>query len=272
MSYWESYATRAQVVSSWPSNWIWHGNQYFNVTTIVVIAIFSTLLLTLNPFLLVPRLVSFFSSQIYLSYIVSTQGNNYHSHYGFALLSFVFLFLPIQSLSKSNFQFRQRVILCMWFAGAALATIYCLIGLGNVHGGLRQLLQGKTSVFSPVSVAYFILQETHTYSKTNILSDFVIKYHFVFWFGLFASMLSKITALFFLVNVRFLRLFGVGILLFHLFNAFAFGLPFRNLAFQVLLFLILNPIQYCNALGLRKTFRQLRKFILKAPILRNQPN
>ena len=246
---WNEYAVKPQVVSSWPSDWIWffQQEQYLVVTMIVLIGITSNLITAIDPFRFLPRFISFLTVQIYVSYGIAVSGYNNHSYYGYALIGLVFIFLPVKKKSnKSQLSFRQTVIMCMWFAAAALATIYFLIGIGNIHGGIIQILENKISVFSPKSVAYFILYELQTYSKKSILSDLILKYYFIFWIGLFIVLFKKITAPLFLFRTKYLPWLGAGLVIFHIFNALAFNLAFRDLTFQVFVFMCLNPIKYCN--------------------------
>lgn len=255
---WVPYSTKPHYVSSWLADWIWQsGNQYSAVTAIVSIAIFSSLALAIAPFNVIARWINFISAQIFFSYHIASSGYANHEYYGFTLLTFVFMALP----SKSPFSAARRheihqTLTCLWLAAGSLVTIYFLIGIGNLVGGFRQLFAGEISLFSPVSLAYFILDEIQTAGRSTILSDLVINHYSLFWIGVFIVLIKKISGPYiWLFRPHLLPVLGIGLVLFHLFNAFAFGLPFVQLTFQVSLFLILTPTRNITA----KLFSKLRR-------------
>lgn len=258
ISSWQDFATRQQIVNSWPVDWIFKtSDQYFYLTLLTLVAVCASLYLIFNPFNLIMRLIGYLPLQIHLSYYLATQGYDNHSYYGYTLISTIFLFLPhsLNYPKGKGFIFKQRTIQCMWFSAACLIGIYFLVGIAQIHGAYIQISSGQLSILSPKSTAYFILYELQTFGKTSILGEYVINHYFTFWLFSFFIIVEKITAPIFLFKTKYLPYIGLLFVLFHLFNALAFGLPFRDLSFQLILFLILNPIKHCRRVIPRKVLK-----------------
>jgi hypothetical protein len=247
VSQYNSISKSVQAATSWPSNWIFESAYQAEILAVVLlVGIVSSLLVALSPFYFFTRLCSFISTQLLVSYLLAIS-NYSHSKYGFAFLTFIFLFLPHISIQKrSKIFFRFKVIMSMYFAAASLLMVYFLVGIGNLSAGVQQFYNSEISIFHPSSVAYFVLGQIINDSTTSMFSDIVIKFYWLFWLGLFVILGKKLAAPLFICKIRYLPYAGLGFISFHILNGLLFNIPFQHFIFQLFLFLLINPINNCN--------------------------
>lgn len=247
--FWETFANRPQIVTSWAGEWICNSaSQEMYVGIVAFILTTSSLILCMNPFYLYVRLINFIALHVFLSYYIATHGYANHNYYGFSVISFALLLLPNNGAEKRTRSNMIRTNIATWGGGVLLVSIYALVGIANLHGGIYELIKNGFSIFNPISIAYFVAEDLIVDGKSSIFGNFVIE-HYI-WFGPLVTLMifEKMIGLpIYMRYPKYLPLWGFAILLFHLFNAFAFSLPFVELSMQILLFVILNPVVEMNS-------------------------
>ena len=140
-----------------------------------------------------------------------------HGTHLWVLTSIVFVFLPAQgAATPPDRRGRQDYLNVFWTAHALVLLTYSMSGLGKVFGALWQATQGQVTAFHPQAMALHIADRMLETSSQNPVGLWLADHVWASWPLMLGTIYLQLFAFWAIFRPRLLRIWTVGLILFHL--------------------------------------------------------
>lgn len=199
----------------WPLFWA-HSFDLPTVVTIVYLGFtFSTLVASFFPYAMAARAVAFLGLLEFHAYMSSFGGPNHQWDHWLWVL-FILVFLPPEKKTHTDEDARRRFSLVFWGAQAFILLTYTMAGINKVFYGIIQLVQGQPNAFSIDAGALHVAQELTNMGQSTLFGPFIVHHPVVAWLPFLAVLYIQLFAFAVAFKPRLHRLWGIGLVLFHI--------------------------------------------------------
>jgi hypothetical protein len=242
MGSWEGIANRGAFDLLWPVAWLGWTNPQMGASLIFAFYLVSMLAAAFAPRLRWARFAAFFGLFQYQALHYSN-GKIGHSMHAWLLISFLLIFLPnawggSQPLNRRE---RQSFLQVFWTCQAFFLLTYSMAGLGKVAGAIYQASIGEITCFHPQAFALHAaerLLETHS---SSAFGGWFIEHSLAGWPLMIGGVYLQFFSLLALFRPPLLRLWALGLALFHLLSFFVLTINFPSSVLLLALFLFASP-------------------------------
>jgi hypothetical protein len=226
----------------WPTYWWFH---HFTVRGGVNI-IFWAYLATSVIVALVPerRLARAAYAFAFLQYMALVDGfdKSRGDLYAWFFVSVVLILLPRGPWrARRRIAYRQFFLTVIWTAQLVLLFFYSLSGLWKIYQGLRDTGAGKTSVFNFSAFSYIVSASLLRTNATTVLGHFLSQHEMYGWVLLTGTIYLETCSVIIAFRPRLQRLWGLGLIAFHIGTQLAMGFTFTEDIVLLGLFLLCSP-------------------------------
>lgn len=168
-------------------------------------------------------------------------GKIHHLMHGWLYASFIFaFFLPNAAFApeRASRVERQSGLLAIQAAQAMVALTYSLAGLGKLLGAVYQAALGQITPLHPSALALHIADRLLQTHPESVLGPFMIDHALALWPMMLATLYLQLFAFVAAFRPRLHRLWGFGLIGFHVVTALSMTIDFSpNILLLGLLFL-----------------------------------
>ncbi|MEM9400048.1 MAG: hypothetical protein AAF984_07540 [Verrucomicrobiota bacterium] len=243
MREWGRYLNHQDYDFLWPVYWLNWFPQDIGIQLILYLSLFGTLIGALTPSLKSARVLAFLGVFLFQA-LHNSFGKISHSFHLWHIIAAFLIFLPAGWHCITN-QTRKTKLLTLqtiWFATAFLLMTYSMSGLGKIACGIGQLVMGDISLFHPMSMSIHVatrLMETNTQSE---FGSWIVEIGVFSWPLVLSATYLQFTSLICAFRPQLMKLWGLGLIIFHLSVWFTFKIPFFPTCLIVALLLFASPL------------------------------
>lgn len=165
------------------------------------------------------------------------------------VVAFLFIFLPNRwkSIPVPPAAGREHFLLIFWAAQAVTLLTYSMAGLGKLLGAGAQIWAGQVHAFAPEAAARYVAERLILTNQSSALGPWIVAHPWSAWPFFLGSMYLLVFS--FLISFRpsLHRMWGIGLVLFHVGNYLAINIGFSAHIFIDALLLIYSPFQNPSA-------------------------
>jgi hypothetical protein len=129
----------------------------------------------------------------------------------------------------------------IWATQVTVLLFYSLTGIWKIHDGFFDLFHGKTGVFSINAFSYIVASSLFRTNIDTVLGHYFAKTVFVGWVLFIGTMYLESSSLIIAFRPRLQRLWGIGLILFHVGTQLVMGFTFPQNIALVGLLLVASP-------------------------------
>lgn len=233
-------------------------SDYIPYETVIVGVCIAFALLTLAasffPFSRLARAGAFLGLLEYHA-LLSSFGSPNHQWDHWLWVLFVLIFLP----TLKDADVSRKFTLVFWGAQAFLLLTYSMAGFGKLLYGLKQFSAGESSIFSPDSAALHVAGSLLNLHETVPFASFVVEHSFISWLVLLGIVYFQFVSIVVAFRPELHRLWGVGLVLFHLATLLSMRAVFVVPSALLLILLVSSPLASGDM--------RLRNVLEKLPLL-----
>lgn len=199
----------------WP---LWWAHAFDLPTVIMIVYLgltFSALIASFFPHVMAARTFAFLGFLQFHAYMSSFGGPNHQWDHWLWVL-FILIFLPSEKKTRDDEGARRRFSLVFWGAQAFVLLTYTMAGILKVFYGVIQLAQGQSNAFSIDAAALHVAHELTQMGQTTLIGPFIVNNPSVAWLPFLAVLYIQLFAFLVAFKPRLHRLWGIGLILFHL--------------------------------------------------------
>lgn len=167
-----------------------------------------------------------------------------HSLHLVILVAAVLVFLPRGwhlPAAAATRMLRQRTLLVLWTAQAAVLLTYSLSGLGKFLGAFYQFARGEIGAFSPNALAYHVADRLLQTASVSVLGEWLIAYPLLGWPGMLFTVYLQCTAIAVAFRPALQRWWAAGLAAFHVVSFFTMTINFPQNVFLLALLFFHSP-------------------------------
>jgi hypothetical protein len=187
------------------------------------------------------RILSFISIILYQSILLSF-GGTVHQTYPFLYITFLFLFLP--DFSKTSFKHtenRKKTILLFLGAQAFFLLFYSMSGIEKIIEAVFQTLNGEVSILHPTGMSMLLSDWSIFTLKEPIFIHYILNFPLLGWLGMIGVVYLETFALSILFKPELQKIWGVGLILFHVSTIYAMNVAFFPFLLLINALLLSSP-------------------------------
>jgi hypothetical protein len=174
--------------------------------------------------------------------VVNSFGKVNHDLHAWLWVTAVLIFLPTVARTGSRVVDRHRYLTVVWAAQALTLFFYTLTGLWKVFYALKDLFgDARPSSLELDGFAYIIAERATVIASDTVLGEFLIRTPAVGWVLFVGTMYLEATSLLIAFRPRLHRVWGIGLLVFHLGTQLAMGFTFRANVLLLALLFVCSP-------------------------------
>ncbi len=223
----------------WPVFWVNDLGIQASVWIILGIFLFGSLFALCSPFSRTARGLAFLGYLLSAAFLYSTRSIG-HSHHALIWCAFVFLFLPSWKVSPSRYK-KYRALTIFWAAQALILLFYSLAGFWKIYWAFWAMAAGKPHSFSLDALARHLQAKLVDTNFSTPLGDFIMQYPSIGFPLYLGTILLELLSLWFAFQRRYLRLWGVLLLGFHLGVYLMMGIGFLGASYICIYLFMLSP-------------------------------
>lgn len=222
----------------WPAEWIELVGQARGIDLIIALFAGSAVLAAFFPKWRIARAAFTLGYLQYLS-LKFGFGKINHSQHGWLWVSAFMIFLPTaRKWDVRSSRSRQAVLGSFWSAQVIVLFFYTLTGLWKLYFAVVDLTTDRMSAFELPGFALITANRILATNQETLLGEFLVENHVIGWALFNGTMYLETVALLIAFRPRLHRLFGAGLIMFHIGTLVAMGFTFtENIALVGLLFL-----------------------------------
>lgn len=257
---WRQKEVAATIEPLWPLFWVRWFDAKNVFSGVMCLAFLAGLLVLYFPGKRLARLLVFLAF-LMLDALGNSFGKINHGQHALIAVAFVLIWLPQGSppLHKHSFLYRQRYLAVFWAAQLAVGLFYSMSGFWKIGIGLQQLWAGQINTFHPYALANLIAFRLLQTNQNSVLGWFIINHPLLGWPMHLGAVYLEFFAIVAIFRPQVQRIWGLGIMLFHIGTWLLMEIPFTGNMFLVGLFLILSPFA-----PIQTTWRE---FFYQLPVL-----
>ncbi len=240
------------------------------VTVVLLGWVCTALFASVFPYIRAARILAFIGLFEYHA-LVSSFGSPNHQWDHWLWISFILIFLPTLTREPS-LDTRRTFSLVFWGAQAFLLLTYTMAGVGKLIYAVIQFSQGQAHAFSPDAGALYAATQLNLMHETVPLANIIISYPWVAWIPFLLLLELQTFALIAAFRPQLHRLWGFGLILFHLGTFLTMRAVFTAPSGLLLLFLLASPFapekqRWSDVLSSIPLFGHLFRYIAKKILL-----
>ena len=214
--------------------------EYGTVVTLVFLTwVGTSLLACLFPYIRTVRIFAFVGFLQYHAYVASFgQPNHQWDHW--LWISLILVFLPGLTREPSV-ETRRTFSLVFWGAQAFLLLTYTMAGIGKLTYAFIQFSQGQAHAFSPDAGALYAATQLNLMQETVPLAGIIISHPWLAWLPFLILLELQTFALVAAFRPQLHRIWGFGLILFHIGTFLTMRAVFTAPSALLLLFLLASP-------------------------------
>ena len=209
------------------------------VTVVFLVLVFTALLASVFPYARAARILAFIGFFEYHAFM-SSFGSPNHQLDHWLWISFILIFLPALTREPSQ-DTRRAFSLVFWGAQAWLLLTYSMAGVSKLVYAVIQFSQGQANAFSPDAGALYAATQLTLMHETVPLANLIISYPWLAWLPFLFILEIQTFALVAVFRPQLHRLWGLGLVLFHLGTFLTMRAVFTAPSALLLLFLLASP-------------------------------
>lgn len=225
-------------------------------TTFIVVSLLAALI----PQFRWVRILSFIAALEFISIYYSLHLLDVDWYY-WLLTAFMLIFLPNgwgnpSKLSQSD---RQKFLLVFWGCQAITLLTYSMAGVGKLYTGVLQILAGESHMFEPKAAGLHIADRLIRTYRSSPFGELAVTNYYFLWPFFLGSVYLMIFSFLVAFRPRLHRIWGLGLILFHIGNFFTINIGFpAHILLNSLLFLLspFSPAKF-----------EWKKTILELPLI-----
>ena len=227
----------------WPISWLKYAGFQLGMIIIRLFFIFTSLLASLLPQFRLVRILSFIALLEFVSLYFSVLQLDV-DWYTMLLVSFMLIFLP-NKWGKTHLLsviFRQKFLLVFWGCQAVVALTYSMAGLGKLVGGVSQFLSGESFILEPKAAALQVADRLITTNSTSLLGPWGVDHYMLIWPFFLGTIYLLLFSFFAVFRPNTHRIWGLGLILFHIINYLFINIGFSAHIFLLALIFLASPL------------------------------
>ncbi len=239
---WPAYARLQQAHPLWPAHWWFDWFSVRNGVNLIFWAYLGTsIVVALVPEQRLARIAYSFALLQYMAFVNGFDKINANLH-GWFFVSVFLIFLPRGPWpGQRRVATRQYFLTVIWATQVTVLLFYSLTGIWKIHDGFFDLIHGKTGVFSFNAFSYIVASSLFRTNIDTVLGHYFAKTVFVGWVLFIGTMYLESSSLIIAFRPRLQRLWGIGLILFHVGTQLVMGFTFPQNIALVGLLLVASP-------------------------------
>ncbi len=209
------------------------------VTVVFLTWTFSALLASLFPYIRAARILAFVGFFEYHA-LMSSFGTPNHQLDHWLWVSFILIFLPALTREPPP-DARRTFSLVFWGAQAFLLLTYSMAGISKLVYAVIQISQGQANAFSHDAGALYAATQLNLMHETVPLANVIISHPWLAWLPFLCVLELQTFALVVAFRPQLHRVWGLGLILFHLGTFLTMRAVFTAPSGLLLLFLLASP-------------------------------
>ena len=160
-------------------------------------------------------------------------------------VAFLLIFLPggWHRAEAITLHEREKFLWVIWGCQAFILITYSMAGIGKLYGAAIGLWLGEMHVFAPGAPAVFIANQLLYIGTATPLGPWAIDHPWLAWPFFVAGDLLQLFSLAAAFRLTWQRLWGVGLILFHVGAYLTMGIGFSANVLLIALFLLSGPFR-----------------------------
>ena len=221
-----------------PASWIDASDPRGGITLILLLFGFGSFLAALWPMSRTFRLMYALGLLEYLS-VKFGFGKVNHNFHAWLWVAGFFVFLPSAAkLRDPSCRTRQSALSVVWSAQVLVLFFYTLTGVWKVAYGLHAFTTERVSSFEVPGFSLIVGERLLSTNQNALLGEFFVRNEVLGWLLFNGTVYLEAAALLVAFRPRLHRLWGGGLIAFHLGTQLAMGFTFiQNIALLALLFM-----------------------------------
>ena len=222
----------------WPAAWIDESDPGSGISLILLFFGFASLLVAMWPTSRILRALFTVGMLQYLS-VKFGFGKVNHDYHAWLWVSAILVFLPSGSrMREPSAPDRHPTLAVLWSAQIVVLFFYTLTGLWKVYYGLQAFTNDRISSFQIDGFSLIVAERLLSTDQATLLGEFLVRNPILGWLLFNGTMYLECASLLAAFRPRLHRLWGGGLILFHLGTQLAMGFTFvPNIALIGLLFM-----------------------------------
>jgi hypothetical protein len=272
MSSWVPYRDVTRVDAKWPAFWLDHVDLQFGVALILTLHVLATLWAMMLPQWRSARAASAVMLLEYMAF-VNGFGKVNHDIHAWLWVSVVLVFLPRGPWhERTRLADRHFFLTVLWCAQVIVLFFYTLTGLWKVYWALRGVVSSEMmSSFNLHGFSYIVADRLLTTDQQTLLGDFVVRNPLIGWVLYNGTIYLESTSLLIAFRPRLHRVWGLGLICFHIGTQLTMGFTFRHNVLLVALLFVCSPFAP-ERISVRDALLDLPGVHVVAKRLRTRPN
>lgn len=257
ISTWARFTTLENVDPLWPAAW-WFDQVSVGVGAGIVFGGFlvASLVVALVPDQRLARVVYAIMVLQYIAVVNSPFKINHNFHMWF-FVSMVLVLLPKGKLASSRRTGdRQYFLTVVWVAILLPLFFYSLTGLWKIVAVIDALNEGTVSALDRGAFAFIVANRLLQDNQPTVLGDFFVRNETIGWALFLGTIGLEAFSILIAFRPRLHRLWGLGLILFHVGTQLAMGFTFGQSIVVLALFLVCSPFAP-DRFEIRETFWDL---------------
>ncbi len=241
---WPEYLKVSALEPRWPVFWLRFVDLSQGIPLLLAFYLLSGLAAVVLPRYRWVRILVFLSLLEFHAFKFSFGSINHGDHLG-VLLSFVLIFLPQGWRDFPTADRGSRVGTLRAFAGCQgmILLTYSMSGLWKVGGVVEQLLKGEVSYLAPWGLAQQVAGKLLGADSTSLLGPWLIDHAWAGWPLGLGTLYLEFFALWVVTRPGLHRIWGLGLIFFHISTHLFMGIGFVQHSLWLTLFLVLSPFR-----------------------------
>ena len=231
---------RGELSPRWPIFWAGYFDQAAATSAIIIFFVISSLIAAVFYRNILARVLAFLG---FLQFHAFNSSFGYPNHQWDVWLwvSFIFIFFPniwSQSVSEAT---KKKFLLVFWAAQAYLLMTYSMSGLGKIYDSVWQALAGEAHSFSLDAAALHVSTLLYSLQQSTPLGPLIVEHPWLGWIPFVGIIYLEFFSLYVAFTPSLHRIWGVGLVLFHMGTYLAMRAIFVSPVPLLLLLLLSSP-------------------------------
>lgn len=233
----------AAIYPIWPNAWVSLVGPAAGIRILFLLLIIGAFLAALFPARRWTRLLAWFGVLQLAAFVNSINYPTLIWH-AWLLTATILVFLPDNGEASGGTLYRRmQTITVFWACQAIILATYSLTGLGKLVEAVVQFAAGQPTLFAPEALAYHAAQEMLKVNVPSLLGHWVIEHPWAGWPLLVPAVLFTTSAIAAAFRPGLQRVWGIGLIVFHVGVYLVTGIAFFEPIFPLFVFLIHSPFR-----------------------------
>lgn len=244
MGRWPELRDSAVIEPQWPAGWVDGSDPRTGITAVLVLYAAAAIAAATFPRLRITRIAYTLGLLQYMS-LTNGLGKIGHGFHGWLWVSAFLILLPADRISwrpDASARAKQTVVLNLMLAQMVLLSFYTLTGFWKVAYATRSLFGSGVSGFELDGFSYIIGENLLATGRQTLIGDVLVLHPVVGWAMYVGTMYLELMALLIVFRPRLHRVWGFGLIMFHIGTQAAMGIFFPANTLLLGILLLSSPV------------------------------